>query len=954
MTNNPLKLVDLITPDNGLVRGLVSIKDTDASELSIDEQVAVFEAKSFEHIDFIFFRRFSDGRSAQISAYVVDNSDERMDEKALAELHQQVWLHGTVPLLYISWPTRIDVLSCARGPDFWGFEEDDCRYNPAKSFEATLLETASEINKELQKFSALRLADGTFWDEPTNKHLTDNAKAAHQSLIQAIVDADEALDGENNPVLRRLLLLMVLIKYLEDRNVFPYEGWFGKFHKGAKTFLDVLKSGSPEKAHRLLSFLERKFNGDVFALPDTGSKKLTKKVLNSFADLVEARTLKKQRYLWKQFSFKHLPVEIISHLYQRFVQGGHGTVYTPPFLAALLLDQTMPYSTMNGSERILDPACGSGVFLVGAYKKLINFWRSRNNWQLPGVTLLKKILKQSIFGIELDPDAIDLSMFSLCLALCDALQPNVIWTELKFDPLCKSNLFKADFFQLILELHQGESMLFDDKFDVIIGNPPFESNLTPDGNKVNEITQQQDKDRGSLPDKQTAYLFLEQSFSILNRGGKVCLIQPHGLLYNSNTYKFRTAIQKKYKFATIFDFISIRNLYEADPKTIAILAYAAEPEKNHLITHWTFRRTVSVHERICFEIDHYDRHRVTQNEAKNDAYVWRVNLLGGGRLSDISQRFRNMRTLSKYIDEQEEWDYGEGFIAGSGENTAPFLTGKKHLPTSALTDKGIDENAIEILKIEKFESPRNEKRFTPPLVLIKELASLPIAFWDKEPISYRDKIVGIHSPESQKSKLKKLYNVLRQNLDLYQFSCTLNGTQSLIGKATAILKQDIDLFPYPEDMKELSFSFWEKALFKDVLDYLTKYVRLGQNSELLKKSATKDNLQEYSNMFIRMLGSIYDNLQASPPIFLNGLVCQPFFFGEKPDISWLNEQKEDELLNIIYNDKRHESLRTIRLLRFYSKNVLFIIKPDRLRYWINSTAIRDADDTLVNLQKQGY
>jgi len=221
-------------------------------------------------------------------------------------------------------------------------------------------------------------------------------------------------------------------------------------------------------------------------------------------------------------------------------------------------------------------------------------------------------------------------------------------------------------------------------------------------------------------------------------------------------------------------------------------------------------------------------------------------------------------------------------------------------------------------------------------------------------MAYRHKIVGIHSPQSQVSNLRKFYDTFRQNHDTYQFSCALNGTQSLVGKATAILKQDIDLLPYPEDLKDLVFSFWEKALCEDVLRHMTEYIRLGQNSALLKKAADIDTLREYSSMFLRMLGSVYDNLQASDPIFFNGLICQPFYFGERPNLSWLAKERNDGLRKIVYEDKKHEYLRTVRVLRFYSENVLLLVKPDRLRYWICSTAIRDADETLVDLRRQGY
>ena len=544
MAKSALQAVDFIGADGKPAPGLVPIRGTHAKTLSVGEHSAIFDAESFKHIDYIFFRRFSDGRSSQISAYIVDNSDGRLNEKTLAELHRQVWLQGTAPLLYIAWPSRIDVLTCARGPDFWKVGDEKCRYNPAKTFEMEALKTAATITEEIRKFSALRLADGTFWEEPANGELANHAKVAHQSLIQAVVEADTALDGENHPVLRRLLLLMVLIKYLEDRRVFP-NGWFGGFRKGAKNFFGVLAGGDPEEVYRLLDVLERKFNGEVFALPREGRQRLTNTNLHRFADLVEARTLNWQRYLWEQFSFEHLPVEIISHLYQRFVQGGHGAVYTPPFLAALLLDHAMPYRKLTGEERVLDPACGSGVFLVGAFRRLINVWRSRNSWRRPDVATLKGILKESIYGIELDPSAIHLTAFSLSLAICDALQPEVIWRDLRFDPLHKSNLFESDFFRLLLDSRKGISNIIEGGFDIIIGNPPFESKLSDAAAEVNKVAQKQDSSRGALPDKQMAYLFLEQALDVLRPEGSICLIQPSGLLYNSTSQAFRTAIFRK-------------------------------------------------------------------------------------------------------------------------------------------------------------------------------------------------------------------------------------------------------------------------------------------------------------------------------------------------------------------------------------------------------------------------
>jgi hypothetical protein len=948
MAVDSLKLVDFVGSDGKYIPGLVPLRAAAEASFRIDERAAVLYAETFKDLDYVFFRRFTDGRSSQILAYVVDNSDERLNEKALAELHLKLWLHGAAPLLYIAWPGRIDILTCAAGPVFW--RDEECHYTPVDTIKA-----ASEITGELGRFSALRLADGTFWEDPTNGGLAGHSRSAHQMLIQAVVETDNDLQGGERPILRRLLLLTVLVKYLEDRRVFP-DGWFGEFHKGARNFFQVLQGGDPEEVYRLLDSLERKFNGDVFSIPVQERRVLTRDSLIRFANLVEAKTIGRQRCLWEQYSFEHIPVEIISNIYQRFVEGGHGAVYTPPFLASLLLDHVMPYERLTGKERVLDPACGSGVFLVGAFRRLINVWRHQNDWKRPDVSTLKGILRQSICGIEVDGNAVNLTAFSMCLAICDALQPDVIWKDLRFDVLRGENLVEADFFSVLRDFQQGRPTIMGGGFDVVVGNPPFESRLSADGMAVDRAARRQDSSRGALPDRQAAYLFLEQSLTALRGDGRVCLIQPYGLIHGRNSRTFFNTIHRKHRVDAILDFTSIRKLYDkADTKTIAVVAQSGRCSDDYSINHLTFRRTVSVKERICFELDHYDRHRVSQKVAEESPSVWRSNILGGGRLFDMSRRLQSMRTLAQYI-EWKGWDYGEGcLVAKTGKRTkAPFLTGKPYLPTKAFTDNGVDKSKIDIVRETHFRSAYTESRYSPPLVLIRKVDSLPIVFWEDHFIVYRHQIIGIHAPQSERSELRELYNTIRHNHDVYRFSCTLNATHLLVGKATSILKQDMDALPYPEDTNNLSLSFWEKALCEDVLTYMTEYVRLGQNSELLARAANTDDLREYSSMFIRMLRSIYDNLQASDPVFLDGLTCQAFYFGERPSLSWITEQPQDELRKLIYDDEKRGLLRTIRVLRLYSGNLLLIVKPDRLRYWIRSTAIRDADETIVDLRRQGY
>ncbi len=945
-----LRQLDFATEGGELAPGLVPVRLSPASTPKLDEILAVRDAVAIGGIDYILFRRFADHRSSQVAAYVVDNERGQLTEAQLAELHKRVWLHGGVPLIFVSWPARVDVLSCARGPDFWS--RDSCNYNPAERINQLIHETMAVDTalKELRgRYSAWRLVDGTFWDDPRNARLANGDDRAHEALIRAVVETDEILDGKNKPLLRRLLLLTVLIKYLEDRRVFPV-GWFAQFSPGAESFLDTLGNGNPTDIVRLLKELEQRFNGDLFILPGSLQSTMTKDVLERFAALVEARTIAKQRYLWEQFSFEHIPVEIVSHLYQRFVGGGHGQVYTPPFLASLLLDFAMPYATLRGTERILDPACGSGVFLVGAFRRLVNVWRSRNDWASPSVAQLKQIVRKCIFGIDLDPGAIDLAAFSLAVAICDSLKPDVIWRDLQFDPLRNSNLIEGDFFSDILGAQAKAATICNEAFDVILGNPPFESQLTTPGEILDRAMT---TSRGTLPDKQAAYLFLEQAVRQLRPGGRLCLLQPSSILYNRKAVAFRERLFRDATVECVLDFTSIRKLFAAaDPKTAAFLIVAQRPSDDHSILHVTLRRTFATRQRIAFEIDHYDRHRVPQQVAVEDSFIWRLNLLGGGRLISMSRRFRSLGTLATFVETQG-LSYGEGFIVGNRKNAAPFLTGMRRLPAEALTSEGIDESRITVVTETHFEGPRVESLYQPPVMLVRKNESLPFAFWTNGPLAFSSTIVGIGVGKSPTATLKHVVERFAGYHRTYRLCCMLHGSKAFVAKATAILKQDIDALPYPEEPADLALSFWEEAIQDDVLDYICDFVRLGQNAELLKSAATLGHLADYTRMFFRMLGTVYDNLAAGAPQFFDGLICQPFYFGENGRQAPVVSVDVDKLRQMVY-DKHHESLRTVRMVRFYQDSAMVIVKPDRLRYWLRSAAIWDADETIGDLRRQGY
>ena len=104
-----------------------------------------------------------------------------------------------------------------------------------------------------------------------------------------------------------------------------------------------------------------------------------------------------------------------------------GQFYTPfPLVELMLNDRLSTKNETNYNVKVLDIACGSGIFLVESYKRLIQRWKNANPNNKISFKELKKILLENIYGIEIDPLAIKVAAFSLYLALVQQLDPKTL------------------------------------------------------------------------------------------------------------------------------------------------------------------------------------------------------------------------------------------------------------------------------------------------------------------------------------------------------------------------------------------------------------------------------------------------------------------------------------------------------------------------------------------------
>jgi len=911
------------------------------------EEVAMMEKAGTYGANAVFFEAGRNGRAPMAQAFVF-LSDGPVKDQAFAELHKRLWSWGGVPLLYRKTPGLVELFRCAHQPDFVSAAgEIICQ--PIKT-----LETAHKINRD-PWWDSSRLRNGTLWDDTeAAKMLLSAKKSAYKGLIDAVKHLSDELDDQEilpKRLRRKLLILSLLIAYLEEREVFK-DGYLTRFLPGATRFFEVLADG--ESLVALLEALEKRFNGNVFSLSDADNERILNSTqLGRFADLVEGRKeASGQLTLWQLYSFKDLPVEFISHIYQIFVKDTTTAVYTPPFLVRLMLEESLSWDRLDRlhqrGEVILDPSCGSGVFLVEAYKRLVLHWRSRNDWQRPDESVLKGLLRK-VLGVDLEEGAVELAAFSLCLALCDALEPEAIRASVRlFPPLAGKTLLHSCFFEA------KEKGLIRTPVGAVVGNPPFKSMLDTPG--AERSYQRYKSTYGSLPDKQLAYLFLHEAMELATEGGVLSMLQQYNFLYNKQSLSFRHSFIAKWDVREVLDFISIEGLFKkarVNTKVVVIVAEAARPPADRKILHATFRRSGRVDAQQGFDLDYYDLHWLPHELVLSNDGVWRTDLLGGGRVLGLVDRLKKFRTLRQYAQDQG-WDFGEGFIEGRRDvsSTADHIIGQPLLPPEALKSSGIDETSITEVSNKAIERPRSRARFSPPLLLIREHMDLPHALWSKY-LTYKSEIIGFAAPPDERHQLLEVDRWLTTEATPLRAYAAGVSIRLFTRKATALSGADILALPYPET-KTLDLSQNERILVSDIVDYYRDLIGRGEDSEVMRESG-RPALDDFNYVFTKQVNAVYKKnpLRILESHTWPGIICQPFVFG-KGKVDWSGADQLKTKLDTLLHEQQSTTLHVTRVARMYDASFIFLLKPDRLRFWLRSVALRDADETLADLRKQGF
>lgn len=486
------------------------------------------------------------------------------NEQGARKIHRSLWNLGYAPFIIILLPNQLRV--------YTGFD-----YTPYKSNqrdllnggdESGLLETQlphrSNLSEIINEFSSDSIDVGYIWQSNRYTGRFDPDNRVDKRLLKNLKELGKDLKGRgelSSETAHALIGKYVYIRYLWDRGILTEE-WMRDQKVDKRSVLD--REANVEGLLKLVKALEKRFNGRIFPFSSAEENSLrddhvslTASVLMGDALDVDASRTVQQLYLaFKAYDFRYIPVETLSAVYEQFIDDSKakGAIYTPEILADYLLSEVHSIKPLTSEMKILDPACGSGIFLVLAYRRLIEQKLAYH----PSGKLLPEELKEllgNIYGIEKERDACYVTEFSLILTLLHYIEPPELDKNdnFKFPALHNTHIIEGDFFNNHLEFWQENP-----KFDWIVGNPPW---VPADEKQPNALTWiLQNKSERPVGNLSVAEAFSWRVSDFSTSNGIIGLLLPATSLVNIKSTYYRKQFFEKHDVYRVTNFANLREV----------------------------------------------------------------------------------------------------------------------------------------------------------------------------------------------------------------------------------------------------------------------------------------------------------------------------------------------------------------------------------------------------------
>jgi hypothetical protein len=639
-------------------------------------------------------------------------------------------------------------------------------------------------------------------EKRVDRNLLINLDATRQKL-STIQSAD--IDPQT---LDTFLCRLVFTCYLFDRGVTDQAYLEELGIKDMSHLRDILaeqpRTNAKVDLYKLFHHLGEDFNGDLFG---TDLEAESQQIKDAHLDIIDrffhgTDVTTGQQAFWP-YDFGFIPIETISAIYEHFLKAGGeqkkkeaGAFYTPRFLAELVLDVALEGVPSLLDKRFLDPACGSGIFLVGLFNRLAEEWKLKNLGSPYDQTAkgLMNILRTNLYGIDSSRIACQITAFSLYLAFLDQLSPPDIRRLLgKWERLPhlvsvpetagtnqrEGTIRCTDFFT--------DAAAPPQKVHIIIGNPPWGSSKDLGTPAVRWCTTR----NLPHPDHQMAIAFVWKAPSHLEDGGKVCFLLPHGILFNhhENAIRFQQEFFRKHAVNRVINLSDFRFfLFEDSLAAALVMTYRKESpvDSSHRIEYWAPKTDWAVRQAELVTILPQDRSTITVREVLDDInsddapLVWKTRFWATPRDRRLLERLllyprlRDHTRQTKEKNSDKPWIIAQGFQPmgpGDNEEEAKSLT----LPT----DLYIDAQDIEFfllpeecqklqsttLKVRRRSGVNTKTVFESPHVIVtRGFSRCTYADFD---VAFRSSVRGIRGQKCDRELLIFLSFYLRSALAKY-------------------------------------------------------------------------------------------------------------------------------------------------------------------------------------------
>jgi len=909
--------------------------------------IGLEEARKFE-ADAVYFRSMDNGQPPMAQIYIYDNVTYRRSASEIAEIHRNIWSASQIPLYFVIERNSISVYD-GRKPVTID-NQKRISISPVRDI------PLGELNEAVRLYQAEQFSSGLFWEGKETVNNFRSYETVDKKLLNSLNGVRKALKSKCSiaPALAdRLLIICILIKYLEENGVDRQGNNIAQefFCQSIQvsSLVDAINKG---RLNDLLECLSDHFNGGVFKVSSEEKAAISSSDLSFLASFLEGKLLDGKYFvIWQEYSFKYIPIELISNFYEEFLPKNEKTkkkidtsaVYTPNHLVKLLVDECLP---LNGEfKSIIDVSCGSGIFLVTAFRRLAQMWRyqHRINGHLADADeyVLQKLIRENIFGVDINSTATQLTVFSLNLALCSMLSPQQIWTKLKFEDLTQNNIRNIDFFEFLVKTKR--------QYDLVIGNPPFKEYKKEDYNRVESLLEENSMGfEGKIARQQSSLMFLDRAITLLKGSGQLCLILPSGPFLHSNQQdSYRDYFFSKYNVTQIIDFTFLKTLLfkGANVATVALFANNRPPETEE-ITHIVAKRNGASKEEAFLEFDSYDFYNVPVSLAQKDKRVWKCNLLGGAVVYSLFEKYGQFQTIGAFLESKKGsgWYYGEGYTIGNKAQKADYITGHPSIVDSSFSDDGLFETIVEMS--EGFIRPRDKQLYEPPHLLIKRSIGsqrFPVAL-SHDYVTFKEGITGIHCPKEDLLKLEQLKSYIHDNNDLLRLLLVANSSRAGITRSIySNYHEDFLSLPY---FKRQGDDYNENIIISDAIKYMFPYFD-STTKAAADESASYDDLKNFGNLFCKRLNLIYgkEEKKYTPTVYYEGENYFIYVIDYTNNNHILRETNSKEDLYALLNFKS-ENYNIKRVIRIYEENRIIMIKPKQIRYWLKSIALRDVSETL--------